>query len=190
MQLEITMEFRHGLRAEWWGAKWLNNEEHLDSTAEHYCDRDRHWGRMKIWNFQNGFVALEDKHKKKEQRQNGRQEAGIASALRVGAYKSSWEKDNTLKIVQENLNLKKKKKKGILKTYWPYPPAVHQLRAIKQFWNKFSFDHSMEGINRRYHSVIWKWYGQEQNKGMVQCVTSLWATVRPQLFPIAIYLPV
>lgn len=42
MQLEITMEFRHGLREGWWGGKWFNKEKHQESMAEHYCDRDRH----------------------------------------------------------------------------------------------------------------------------------------------------
>lgn len=74
MQLEITMEFRQDLRTRMKGGRWFSKEEYLMSMAEHHHEEEDTGIEEVIKNnknFQNGFVALEDKAKKAEETEDG-----------------------------------------------------------------------------------------------------------------------
>lgn len=56
------------------GGRWFSKEEYPKSMAEHYHEEDEtgiEKGINNNKNFQNGFVAPEDKDKKKEETEDG-----------------------------------------------------------------------------------------------------------------------
>lgn len=67
------------------GGRWFIKEEYLKSTAEHHHEEEKtaiEEAMKNNKNFQNGFVAPEDKYKKKEETEDGWQGGERASVPR------------------------------------------------------------------------------------------------------------